>query len=144
MLRASFERMGHAVLCATSQIDSIAVVAKHSEDNRVAKCQFLAKLRPPQAICQHVLLSIHRAGDGVLLKQAQSLTKQLPKSNFKWLRTSTRSHIHGRVGSCRKLGACGGELPCQVKLSRATLLVMEAEYGCKQKSFRLHTAACSA
>ena len=123
MLRASFERMGHALLCATSQIDSTAVVAKHSEDDRVAKCPFLAKLRPPLAICQHVLLSIHRAGDGVLLKQAQSLSKQLPLSNFKLLRTSTRSHIHGRVGTCRKLGACGGELPCQVKLTKAILLI---------------------
>ena len=126
MLRASFERMGHALLRAASQSNGTAVVAKHSQDNSVAKCRFLDKLRPPLAVCQHVLLIIHRAGDGVLLEQAQALTMQLPSSKFRLLsllRTSTGSHIHGRVGTCRKLGACRGDLPCQVKLARATLLV---------------------
>ena len=82
MLRASFERKGHAFLRAASQGNGIAVGSKHFKDITVAKCRFLDRLRPPLAVCQHVLLIIHRAGDGVLLEQAQSLTKQLPFSNL--------------------------------------------------------------
>ncbi len=90
MLRASFERIRHEFLRAASQNNDTAVAAKHFEDDRVAKCQLLVNLRPPLAICRHVLLNIHRAGDGVLLGQAQSLTKQLSFSNFRLLRASTR------------------------------------------------------